>query len=187
MSVTNSPADNTQVRADLARILAGIDRITDAISPAWSSRAGDTPAVLAALYRDAAQRIRTCGYDAAVGGGDFYKGHKGISIQVALRQAAETYGASTRPEGTFGAYGEADVADLTEELETRLAAVLHLTGQRAYRTGIRDLSDEVAAWERDLPLDLDRPGAHYRWHTQEEALAVLEAGAALLDVLGGAR
>jgi hypothetical protein len=32
----------------------------------WQSRAGDTPAGLAALCRDAAQRIRICGYDAAV-------------------------------------------------------------------------------------------------------------------------
>jgi hypothetical protein len=159
--------------------------VSQITAPIWQSRAGDTPADLAILYRDAAGRIRAAGYDAATVTGD-YEGSHGISITTALRQAAETYGAQTRAEGIFGPYTAADAADLAEELETRLAAVLHLTGQRAYRTGIRDLSDEVAAWESDLPLDTSRPGVHYRWHTQGEALAVLETAAALLDSLGGA-
>ena len=160
--------------------------VSQTTRPVWQSRDRGHPASLAALYRDAAQRIRARGYDAAVGGGDFYQGHQGISIQVALRQAAAAHGAQTRGEGIFGPYTEADVADLAEELETRLAAVLYLTGQRTYRTGIQDLSDQVAAWEAGLPSDVSRPGVHYRWHTQDEALAVLETAAALCDALGGA-
>jgi hypothetical protein len=151
----------------------------------WQSRAGDTPAGLAALYREAAQRIRTCGYDAATATGD-YEGSHGININTALRQAAETHGAQTRGEGIFGPYTAADAADLAEELETRLAAVLYLTGQLTYRTGIRDLSDQVAAWESDLPPREGSWPVRYRWHTQDEALAVLETTATLLDTLGGA-
>jgi hypothetical protein len=149
--------------------------VSQTTRPVWQSRAGDTPAGLAALYRDAAQRIRTCGYDAAVGAGDFYEGHKGISVQVALRRAA-----MQRDQNT------ADAADLAEELETRLAAVLYLTGQRTQRTGIHDLSDQVAAWESDLPPREGSWPVRYRWHTQDEALAVLETAATLLDTLGGA-
>jgi hypothetical protein len=108
------------------------------------------PAGLAARYRDAAQRIRTCGYDAATVTGD-YEGSHGISITTALRRPADTYGAQTRGEDIFGPYTAADAADLAEELETRLAAVLYLTGQLTYRTAIRDLSDRVAAWESELP------------------------------------
>jgi hypothetical protein len=142
--------------------------------PIWQSRAGDTPAGLAALYRDAARRIRTCGYDGATVTGD-YEGSHGISITTALRHAA-----MQRDQNT------ADAADLTEELETRLAAVLYLTGQLTYRTGIRDLSDQVAAWENDLPAVAGSWPVRYRWHTQDEAVAVLETAAALLDTLGSA-
>jgi len=140
----------------------------------WQSRAEDTPAGLAALYRDAAQRIRACGYDAATVTGD-YVGSRGICITTALRHAA-----MQRDQNT------ADAPDLSEELETRLAAVLYLTGQLTYRTGIRDLPDQVAAWESDLPRVEGSWPTRYRWHTQDEALAVLETAAALLDSLGGA-
>jgi hypothetical protein len=159
--------------------------VSQTIGPVWQSRAGDTPGGLAALYRDAAQRIRTCGYDAATATGD-YEGSHGISITTALRLAAETCGAQTRGEGISGPYTAADAADLAEELETRLAAVLYLTGQLTHRTGIRDLSDQVAAWESDLPRMVGCWPARYRWHAQDEALAVLETAAALLDALGGA-
>jgi hypothetical protein len=151
-----------------------VSQIAPTIAATWRSRAGDTPAALAALYRDAAQRIRTCGYDAAVGPGDFYQGHKGISVQVALRQAA-----MQRDQNT------ADAADLAEELETRLAAALYLTGQLTRRTSIHDLTDQVAAWESDLPEVEGAWPVRYRWHTQDEALAVLETAAALLGTLGG--
>jgi hypothetical protein len=145
---------------------------TVAITPTvWASRAGDTPAALAALYRAAAQRIRTTGYDACEVTGP-YEGQQGISICTALRQAA-----MQRDQNT------ADAADLAEELETRLAAVLYLTGQLTYRTGIRDLSDCVAGWERDLPQVEGSWPVRYRWHTQDEALAVLETAAALLGVI----
>ena len=115
-----------------------------------------------------------------------YEGSHGISITTALRQAAETFGAHTRREGIFGPYTAADAADLAEELETRLAAVLYLTGHHACRTGIHDLSDQVTVWESDLPAVERSWPTRYRWHTQDEALAVLEAGAALCATLGGA-
>ena len=158
-------------------------RVTQTTGPHWQSRAGDSPAGFAALYRDAAQRIRASGYDAATVTGD-YEGSHGISITTALRLAAETYGAHTRGEGIFGPYTAADATDLAEELETRLAAVLYLTGQLTYRTGIRDLSDQVATWETDLPRVEGTWPTRYRWHTQDEALAVLETAAVLCDALG---
>ncbi len=120
-----------------------VSQIDPTVASTWRSRAGDTPAGLAALYRDAAQRIRTCGYDAATAHGG-YEGSHGISITTALRQAAETYGEQTCGEGIFGPYTGADAADLAEELETRLAAMLYLTGQLAQRTSIYDLPDQVA-------------------------------------------
>ena len=76
-------------------------RVSQTTGPLWQSRAGDSPAGFAALYRDAAQRIRASGYDAATVTGD-YEGSHGISITTALRLAAETYGAHTRGEGIFG-------------------------------------------------------------------------------------
>jgi hypothetical protein len=158
--------------------------VSQTTGPIWQSRAGDTPAGLAALYRDAAQRIRTCGYDAATATGD-YEGSHGISITTALRQGAETFGAHTRGEGIVGPYTAADAADLVEELETRLAAELYLTGPHTCRTGIHDLSDQVTAWESDLPAVERSWPVRYRWHTQDEALALLETAAALCDALGG--
>jgi hypothetical protein len=163
-----------------------VSQITPSAASTWRSRAGDTPAGLAVLYRDAAQRIRTSGYDAATVTGD-YEGSHGISITIALRQAAETCWAERAPErGLLPREVAMDAADLAEELETRLAAVLYLTGQLTYRTGIRDLPDCVAGWERDLPQVEGSWPVKYRWHTQDEALAVLETAAALLDSLGGA-
>jgi hypothetical protein len=93
-------------------------------------------------------------------------------VQVALREAT-----LQRDQNS------ADAADLAEELETRLAAVLYLTGQLTRRTGIHDVSDQVAAWESDLPEVEGSWPVRYRWHTQDEALAVLEAAAVLCATL----
>ena len=99
----------------------------------WQSRDELTPADMAALYRQAAEIIRTRSYDQY----DEYEHAHGVSITTALRLAASRPVTDPR-----------DAADLAEELETRLAGVLYVTGQAFCRTGIRDLSDTVASWER---------------------------------------
>jgi hypothetical protein len=138
----------------------------------WQSRDELTPADFAALYRQAAEIIRTRSYDQY----DEYEGAEGVSITTALRLAAAERHADPR-----------DAADLTEELETRLAGVLYVTGQAFYRTGIRDLSDTVASWERASVRVY--ASTKHRSRTQAEAAAVLEAAAAMLAAIpaGGAR
>jgi hypothetical protein len=136
----------------------------------WQSRTDDTPADLAALYRRAAEIIRVRGYDPY----DDYEQATGISMTTALNLAAA--GHVTDPR---------DVADLAEELETRLAGVLYVTGQAFYRTGIRDLSDTAASWERASVRVY--ASTKLRSRTQAEATAVLELAAAMLGILSGAQ
>lgn len=136
---------------------------------AWYARAGDTPGMLADLFRQAAKLIGAEGYSPCADPIAVEDRRPGHSMSTALDAAA----ALAYPEAP------ADAADLAEDAHARLAGFLHLTGLRTRRTSIADLCDEVTAWE-DY-----RPGAGYR--TQAEAVAVLEAAAALLDVTGGAR
>ncbi len=138
----------------------------------WKSRAGDTPAQLAACYRKAAAIITTLGYDPATASGA-YEGQHGASITTALRTAA-----------SMCAGTPADVADLAEELETRLAGVLYLTGQEWWRTGVRDMSAVPAHWE-DCASRVNEPG--FRYPTQDEAVAVLGLAARLIEATGGAQ
>ena len=132
----------------------------------WQSRDGLTPADFAALYRQAAEIIRARGYDRY----DEYEHASGVSIGTALALAAAAHVTDPR-----------DAADLTEELETRLAGVLYVTGQAYCRTGIRDLSDTVASWERASVRVY--ASTKYRSRTEAEAAAVLEAAAAMLAAI----
>lgn len=120
---------------------------------------GEEPATLAALYRAAASLIRERGYDACEASGP-YEGGAGISLGTALRLAAED-------ASDGGLY----------ELETRLGGFLYLTGQRrTFSRRYTSVADQVASWELDL-------GFPPRWKTQDEALAVLDGIAAVLDGL----
>jgi hypothetical protein len=143
----------------------------------WQCRNDTAPADFAALYRHAAQLIRARGYDPY----DDYADAAGISIGTALRKAAEAYDANIRPAGSLPGRDEACIADLTEELETRLAGVMYVTGQAFYRTGIRDLSDTVAGWERTSIRVY--ASTRYRSRTQAEASAVLEVAASMLTTI----
>jgi hypothetical protein len=148
-------------------------------APSWRCTDPDlTPAAFSALYTAAAAAIRNAGYDGATATGD-YEGSHGISITAALRTAAEHHAASSRPGGIYGTYTAADTADLTGDLELRLAAVLYLTGQLTRRTHIGDLADTVAGWEGS-PF-FDGPACRYR--TQDEALTVLATAAAMLATI----
>jgi hypothetical protein len=172
MTILKAQAANTQARADLAHVLAGLDRTITAI---WQSRAGDTPATPAALHQDAAQLVRENGYTPRPEGArwDVTGPH---SVSSAIEAAA------------IRAYPDdrADAMDLAEDAHTRLAAVLHLTGQLTRRTHIYDLPDQVAAWECDPPRVEGSWPVRYRSRTQDEALAVLETAAALLGGAPGA-
>jgi len=139
----------------------------------WQSRDDDlAPADFAALYRCAAEIIRDRGFDPH----DDYEDARGISIGAALKLAASAVRDDSR-----------DIADLAEELETRLAGVLYVTGLAFYRTGIGDLSDTAASWER-TSVRIYASSKH-RSRTQAEAVAVLETAAAMLAVISadGAR
>jgi hypothetical protein len=135
----------------------------------WHSRAGDAPAVLAAIFRQAAKLIETDAYSPCADGIFVRARQPGHSVTTALDAAAQ-FACQDHP---------ADAADLAEDAHARLAGFLHLTGLRTRRASIHDLYDEVASWEDG------RPGAGHR--SQAEAVAVLDAAARLLDVLGGAR
>ena len=132
----------------------------------WQHRDDDPPAAFAALYRHAAQLILDRGYDPY----DDYERAEGISIGTALRLAAAARVTDPR-----------DVADLAEELETRLAGVLYVTGQAFYRTGIRDLSDTATSWERASVRIY--ASLKHRSRTQAEATAVLELAASMLGTI----
>jgi len=142
--------------------------VQTATATVWTSRAGDTPAALADLFRQAAKLIGAEGYSPCADGIFVHTRRNGHSVTTALDAAA----------AFTCEHHLADAADLAEDAHARLAGFLHLTGLRTRRTSIYDLCDEVAAWE-DC-----RPGVGYR--TAAEVLAMLDGAARVLDVLGGA-
>lgn len=127
----------------------------------------------AALYRTAAEIITARGYYAYELQDD--RGEPGISVCGALKAAAFERAQAADPEGNPRDHYH-DAMDVTEELETRLSCVLYLIGQLHDRTGIRDLSDQLAAWEL----------GHYstaQGGTRATAVALLGQAAALFTLM----
>lgn len=100
-------------------------------------------AEFAAIYTAAAGHIKARGYNAEEVRG--FDGEPGISITGALRLSALDYVTAADPTGSADQHIRT-AHDLTEELETRLSAVLYVVGQVHTRTGIRDLSDVHVGW-----------------------------------------
>lgn len=133
--------------------------ISQAASTTWCSRTDDTPASLAAVYREAAALIRQHGYSPCATAAD-----------------AGCYSAASAIEFAAGAGYDylADQADAAEEALTRFAGYLYLTGLARRRTSVYDITDTAAGqWEAC------RPGEGYR--AVAEVLAVLDGAAAMLD------
>lgn len=158
-----------------------------------------SPAEFAALYGRAAQVITARGYYPYELQG--YADEPGISIVGALSVAAleraraeaeaeaenlrQLKGTLTSDPGAqlsdnagkaLDTAAQRSAADLTEELETRLSAVIYVYGLLHSRTGIRDLSDQLAAWELGHYGVDSMPG-------QAEAVALLEGAARMFAAL----
>jgi hypothetical protein len=103
-----------------------------------------TAAEFAAHYQLAAEIIAARGYNAEEMRG--YDGSPGVSICTALKLAARERAQAADPQGTADQQ-EITAANVTEELETRLSAVIYTLGLLHSRTGIQDFSDQLAAWE----------------------------------------
>jgi hypothetical protein len=115
------------------------------------------------VFRQAAKLIRTEGYAPCADSIHVDGRARGHNISTALDAAAAL---------AYPGHG-ADAADLAEDAHARLAGFLHLTGLRTRRTSIHDMCDEIAVWEEY------RPGEG--WRTEGQAVAVLDAAAAVLD------
>lgn len=136
----------------------------------FRDRADMAPATFAALYRDAASRIRATGYETY----PEYEGTTGLSVGLALAEAAGAWIAANLTDQAVMI-----PVDLAEELETRLAGVMYALGVVTFRTNISDVPDVVAAWERDNSFNLiRRPTGH---PTAEQAIALLESAAVMFD------
>ncbi len=144
--------------------------ISQTAAPIWQSRADDSPADLAGLFRQAAKLISAEGYS-RLPEGIRWQADGPHSVCSAIEAAALLRYPDDR----------ADAADLAEDAHARLAGFLHLTGQRTRRTGIADMCYEVYLWEDRRPTGWPQRGTD---RTQAEAAAVLESAAALLDVVG---
>ncbi len=103
-----------------------------------------TAAEFAAHYLLAAEIIAARGYNAEEMRG--YDGEPGVSICGALKLVALERAQAADPQST-AAQHEITAANVTEELETRLSAVIYTLGLLHSRTGISDFSDQLAAWE----------------------------------------
>lgn len=103
-----------------------------------------TAAEFAAHYQLAAEIIAARGYNAEEMRG--YDGEPGVSICGALKLAALERAQAANPQDEAAAT-EITAANVTEELETRLSAVIYTLGLLHSRTGISDFSDQLAAWE----------------------------------------
>jgi hypothetical protein len=111
-----------------------------------------TAAEFAAHYLLAGEIIAARGYNPEEMRG--YDGEPGVSICSALKLAARERAQAADPEGRDGNrelpaadQWEITAANVAEELETRLSAVIYTLGLLHSRTGIRDFSDQLAAWE----------------------------------------
>jgi signal transduction histidine kinase len=103
-----------------------------------------TAAEFAAHYLLAGEIIAARGYHAEEMQG--YADVAGISIVSALKLAAVERAQAANPQDE-AATVEIAAANVAEELETRLSAVIYTLGLLHSRTGIRDFSDQLAAWE----------------------------------------
>jgi hypothetical protein len=134
----------------------------------WHSRAGDTPAAVAYVFRQAAKVIRADGYAPCADSIHVDRRDRGHNISTALDAAAAL---------ACPCHG-ADAADLAEDAHARLAGFLYLTGLRTRRMSIHDMCDEIAVWEEYCPGE--------GWRTEAQAIAILDAAAAVLDGIGQA-
>jgi hypothetical protein len=103
-----------------------------------------TAAEFAAHYLLAGEIIAARGYNAGEMRG--YDGTPGVSIVTALKIAARERAQAADPQADMRQW-EITAANVAEELETRLSAVIYTLGLLHSRTGIRDFSDQLAAWE----------------------------------------
>jgi hypothetical protein len=134
-------------------------------------------AVLAGMYLQAADKITEYGYTPFPD----YEGETGLSICGALQAAAQAHIAAAG-ESPDIASPEWSAGNLTEELETRLGAVLYLIGRVRTRTSIRDISDIASNWERGHYGTRGGQlgtGAH-GYLSQAEAIALLKTAASLV-------
>jgi hypothetical protein len=150
-----------------------------------TSIAEDGIAVLSGIYLQAADEIGRRGYSPF----SEYEGELGICIGQALKYAAAAHIEAAITSGAALGTWNWDVDDLAEELETRLAAVLYLTGRAGARTNIRDFPDTVYSWERNSYHNrTDRALKHgqYGYPSQDDAIALLKAAAAIITAAAGA-
>lgn len=104
-----------------------------------------------------------------------------MSIGDALRYAAHSRVTDGSHRGGLIRNDPAEVPGLAQELETRLAGALYLAGQLTRRIRIDDLPGQVAEWEGEQVRIFAT--VRYRHHTLDEAVAMLELAAAMLDVV----
>jgi hypothetical protein len=134
-----------------------------------------------AIYSAAAGHIKARGYYAYEVQG--YADEPGISITGALKLAALEHVTAADPAATHEQHTRT-AHDLTEELETRLSAVLYVFGQAHMRTGISDLSDVHVGWSLGH-FESAASGAHTKWAvpTAAYALALLEQAARIFGAI----
>lgn len=128
-----------------------------------------TAAEFAAHYLLAGEVIAARGYNPEEMRG--YDGEPGISICGALKLAARERAQAADPEGTADVH-EVAAANVAEELETRLSAVIYTLGLLHARTGVKDFSDQLAAWELGHYTTGPNP-------TRSEALGLLATAAGI--------
>lgn len=137
--------------------------------------------VMAGIYRQAADRITQLGYQPFEP--DNYAGAEpGICLSTALRYAAAAH---IEAAITSGDAIETDTDLLTEELETRLVAVMYVIGQLRTRTHITDLSDLIIWWEKNYSSHPPHSGEH-GYPSQLEAVALLKTAAAMISAAAAA-
>lgn len=181
-----APADDTTHTQDGAEAAAAGWLRTDQ-APAVDLFSAEWPypqlsaADFAAVYTAAAGHIRARGYYAHEVHG--YADEDGISITGALKLAALEYATAADPADTHDQHMRT-AHDLTEELETRLSAVLYVFGQAHTRTGINDLSDVHVAWSLGhFTSAASTAHGRYGIPTAAHALALLEQAARMFGAI----
>lgn len=153
---------------------SGADRIAP-FAGLFDSRNGEKRIDIAALFKQAAALLEVTGYDRYSRTEDATAA--GLTIFEALESVARLFcTAARKAAGLEGAdlerVVELDTNQLADELATRLAGVLIVTGQANTIYCKSDLTEVLWGWTMDAT---DRPGGQYRG--QDHAVKLLNLAA----------
>lgn len=143
----------------------------------WYSNMDHQPSLFARIYSDAAAIIGDRGYQPMPEGLRFEIAADGESVSSAIDAACLNI-LLHDGEHAAGSVPVREAEILSEIAHERLAGFLLMVGRRSYP---RDITDLVYSWDRDSFRVY--AGSKHRYHTADEAVAMLEQAARCMQAI----